>query len=76
MRAAKQPGRWHGTELVAQATAQVERAILLRVLEKSRGNKALAARTLRIDYKTIHTKLKVYEISATQFMKDAYKPEA
>ena len=63
-------------ELVAQATAQVERAILLRVLEKSRGNKALAARTLRIDYKTIHTKLKVYEISATQFMKDAYKPEA
>ena len=63
-------------ELVALATAQVERAILLRVLEASRGNKALAARTLRIDYKTIHTKLKVYEISATQFMKDAFKPEA
>ena len=63
-------------DLVAQATAQVERAILLQVLERSRGNKALAARTLRIDYKTIHTKLKVYEISATQFMKDAYKPEA
>ena len=63
-------------DLVAQATAQVERAILLQVLERSRGNKALAARTLRIDYKTIHTKLKVYEISATQFMKDVYKPEA
>ena len=63
-------------DLVAQATAQVERAILLQVLERSRGNKALAARTLRIDYKTIHTKLKVYEISATQFMKDAFKPEA
>ena len=63
-------------ELVAQATAQVERAILLRVLEKSHGNKALAARTLRIDYKTIHTKLKVYEISSTQFMKDVYKPVA
>ena len=63
-------------ELVARATAQVERAILLRVLEMSHGNKAEAARTLRIDYKTIHTKLKAYEISATQFMRDAYKAEA
>ncbi len=62
-------------ELVGRATAQVERAILLRVLAKSKGNKAQAARILRIDYKTMHTKLKVYEISATQFMKDAYKPE-
>ena len=62
-------------ELVARATAQVERAILLRVLASSKGNKAQAARALRIDYKTIHTKLKVYEISATQFMKDAFKPE-
>ncbi len=58
-------------ELVARATAQVERAILLRVLAKCKGNKALAARTLRIDYKTIHTKLKVYQISATQFMNQA-----
>jgi two-component system nitrogen regulation response regulator GlnG len=62
-------------ELVGRATAQLERAILLRVLAKSKGNKAQAARILQIDYKTMHTKLKVYEISATQFMKDAYKPE-
>ena len=58
-------------ELVAQATAQVERAALLRVLARTCGNKAQAARSLQIDYKTIHTKLKAYGISATKFMKDA-----
>lgn len=62
-------------ELSGRVTAQVERAILLRVLNLTDGNKAQAARMLHIDYKTIHNKLKAYEISSTQFMKDAYKPE-
>lgn len=62
-------------ELSGRVTAQLERAILLQVLTLTDGNKAQAARMLHIDYKTIHNKLKAYEISSTQFMRDAYKPE-
>jgi two-component system nitrogen regulation response regulator GlnG len=62
-------------ELSGRMTAQLERAILLRVLTLTDGNKAQAARILHIDYKTIHNKLKAYEISSTQFMRDAYKHE-
>ena len=51
-------------EVVRRATVAVERAVLLRVLRKTGGNKAKAARLLQIDYKTIHTKLKAYGISA------------
>ena len=54
-------------ELVGPMTAQVECAILLQALELTKGNKAHAARLLRIDYKTIHSKLKAYEISSTRF---------
>ena len=54
-------------ELVGRMTAQVERAILLQALELTEGNKAQAARLLHIDYKTIHSKLKAYEISSTRF---------
>ena len=60
-------------EMIAQVTAQVERAILLRVLAETHGNKAQAARMLRLDYKTIHSKLKTYQISSVQFMKDDFK---
>ena len=58
-------------ELTGRVTAQLERAILLQVLTLTDGNKAQAARMLHIDYKTIHNKLKAYEISSTQFMRDA-----
>ena len=40
-----------------------ERAALSEVLEHTGGNKAQAARLLRIDYKTIHTKIKKYGIT-------------
>ena len=60
-------------EMIAQVTAQVERAILLRVLAQTHGNKAQAARMLRLDYKTIHSKLKTYQISSVQFMRDDFK---
>ena len=53
--------------LVEPITTQVERAILLQALELTKGNKAHAARLLHIDYKTIRSKLKAYEISSTQF---------
>lgn len=60
-------------DLIGQITTQVERAILLRALALTHGNKAQAARMLHLDYKTIHTKLKTYEISSIHFMKDDYK---
>jgi len=54
-------------ELVGRVTTKVECAILLQALELTKGNKAHAARLLHIDYKTIHSKLKAYEISSTRF---------
>ena len=49
-------------ELVKSVTAAVERETLIETLRKTAGNKAEAARLLRIDYKTIHTKIKEYAI--------------
>lgn len=49
-------------KLVGEVTAQVERAILLRVLDLTDGNKAQSARLLHIDYKTLLSKLKTHEI--------------
>ncbi len=54
-------------ELVGPITTQAECAILLQALKLTGGNKARAARLLHIDYKTIHSKLKAYEISPTRF---------
>jgi len=54
-------------ELIGAMSTQVECAILLQALELTKGNKAQAARLLHIDYKTIHSKLKAYEISSTRF---------
>jgi DNA-binding NtrC family response regulator len=59
-------------ELSGRVIAQLERTILLQALTLADGNKAQAARLLHMDYKTIHNKLKTYQISSSQFMKDAY----
>ena len=48
--------------IVHRTTMQVEREVLTQVLRKTGGNKAAAARLLHIDYKTIHSKLRQYEI--------------
>ncbi|MGA8832157.1 MAG: helix-turn-helix domain-containing protein [Desulfomonilaceae bacterium] len=45
-----------------KTTADVESRILAKVLRKTGGNKAKAARLLQIDYKTIHSKIKQYGI--------------
>jgi len=50
-------------EVVKRTTMEVERRVLTRVLRKTRGNKAEAARLLQVDYKTIHTKVKEYAIA-------------
>jgi len=58
-------GEWNGLslkEIVRRTTAEVERAALTEALRKAGGNKAKAARLLKIDYTTIHAKLKQYGI--------------
>jgi two-component system nitrogen regulation response regulator GlnG len=49
-------------EIVQETTIQIERDVLSQVLRLTAGNKAEAARLLRIDYKTIHSKVKHYDI--------------
>ena len=51
-------------ETVQRVIMQVEREILNRVLKETQGNKAQAARLLRIDYKTIHKKVREYGMPA------------
>jgi two-component system nitrogen regulation response regulator GlnG len=47
-------------EMVRRAVTRVERQILVQVLTQTSGNKAEAARLLRIDYKTMHKKVRDY----------------
>jgi len=56
-------------EVVQRKTAAIERDILARVLRETGGNKAAAARLLRIDYKTIHLKIKEYGILVNNGMR-------
>jgi two-component system nitrogen regulation response regulator GlnG len=56
---------WKGTSLhdiVRRSVAEVERRVLTGVLQATGGNKAKAARLLKIDYKTMHTKAKKFGI--------------
>jgi DNA-binding NtrC family response regulator len=52
---------WKGLslkEIVQQSATAVEREVLTQILKNTGGNKAKAARLLKIDYKTIHEKVK------------------
>ena len=49
-------------EIVRQNTIAIERKVLSQTLKNTAGNKAEAARMLKIDYKTIHTKIKQFGI--------------
>jgi DNA-binding NtrC family response regulator len=56
---------WNGLslkEIVQRSTTAVEREALVQALRYTGGNKAKAARLLKIDYKTIHTKVKKYGV--------------
>ena len=53
-------------QIVHEATVNVERKVLVQVLRQTQGNKAKAARLLRVDYKTIHVKIKNYGICFAQ----------
>lgn len=47
-------------QIVSRTTLAVERTALVEALRATGGNKARAARMLRIDYKTMHNKLKTH----------------
>jgi two-component system nitrogen regulation response regulator GlnG len=53
-------------EIVARSTSVVEREVLSRALRQTGGNKSKAARLLRVDYKTIRSKIKFYGISSQE----------
>jgi len=48
--------------IINAARHSVERQLLCQVLEQTNNNKALAARLLQMDYKTLHSKLKFHKI--------------
>ncbi len=49
-------------DIVRRSVVEVERRVLVGVLQYTGGNKAKAARLLQIDYKTMHTKVKKFGI--------------
>ncbi len=58
--------QWEGLplrEVVRQHLVVLERRVLTEAMHSAAGNKAQAARMLKIDYKTIHQKLKEYGIN-------------
>jgi DNA-binding NtrC family response regulator len=49
-------------EILRQAVWQLEKHLIARALESTNGNKAQAARLLKIDYKTLYRKMHKYII--------------
>ena len=54
-------------EFADRAAAEAERQAIRLALHATRGNKSEAARLLRVDYKTLHLKMKRYAIEAADF---------
>jgi DNA-binding NtrC family response regulator len=54
-------------EIAERAVAEAERQAIRLALQATLGNKSEAARLLRVDYKTLHIKMKRYGIDAGQF---------
>ena len=42
---------------------EVEKSLVEKVLSRTGGNKARAARILKVDYKTLHKKVKEYGLN-------------
>jgi two-component system nitrogen regulation response regulator GlnG len=51
------------SDIVDQATAELEKVVIERALQETKGNKTKAAKYLKIGYKTLHRKLKTYNIT-------------
>ena len=54
-------------EIGDQAAAEAEHRAIRVALQATQGNKSTAARLLRVDYKTLHLKMKRYAIDAREF---------
>jgi len=54
-------------EIAERAVAEAERQAIRLALQATLGNKSEAARLLRVDYKTLHIKMKRYGIDAGEF---------
>lgn len=54
-------------EIAGGAAAEAQRQAIHLALQTTRGNKSEAARLLRVDYKTLHLKMKLYSIEARTF---------
>ena len=54
-------------EIADCAAAAAERQAICVALHATHGNKSEAARLLRVDYKTLHLKMKRYAIDAADF---------
>jgi two-component system nitrogen regulation response regulator GlnG len=53
-------------EIVQDSVNRIERRVLVKALRHCRGNKAEAARLLKIDYKTVYNKLKKFGITSAE----------
>ncbi len=51
-------------DIVDQMTAELEKTVIMRVLQATKGNKSKAAKHLKIGYKTLYRKLKTYGIQS------------
>jgi len=58
-----------------RAAEEAERAVILRILGETGWNKAEAARRLGVDYKTLYTKLRQYQIQTPKKHPDSEQPE-
>ena len=63
----REPMRFSLTDVARRAAAEAERQAIRLALQATRGNKSEAARLLRVDYKTLHLKIKRYGIPVRQF---------
>jgi two-component system nitrogen regulation response regulator GlnG len=52
-------------EISDSASAAAEKQAIVEALRTSRGNKSRAARLLKVDYKTLHVKIKRYSLEPT-----------
>ena len=54
-------------EIAGRAVSEAERQAIRLALQATLGNKSKAARLLRVDYKTLHIKMKRYGVDAGEF---------
>jgi DNA-binding NtrC family response regulator len=49
-------------DIVKKGVSNIEKHVIMEILKRTGGNKSKAARILKIDYKTMHYKVKEYDI--------------